>query len=139
LTNEELLDTERSLHSLADELVKLKTAIQQYEETRNGLSSVIDSVESISTTSMAIAENSKAMLARLEQGLKQLGEDTDRLSKEQKQHTKSLSLLEERLKEHAESVKQSSLSHSKLLKVVIGLLMALFAVELVNIALLVVR
>jgi len=144
LTSEPLLETEKLLNSLANELVKLKTAVGQYEETRNDLSKVKDSVEQISTASMAIAENGKGLLTKLEQmsleqKLKQLDEGNAELSNEQKRHTQSLNLIESRLKQNIESLTRNFSSQSKLLKIMIGLLLAVLAVGVADMVLLLIR
>lgn len=97
MTNPQFLETESLIHSLADELLKLKSAVEQYEETRKNLSNIHESLEKIGVANQSLAENTKAFMAKLEHinlegRLQQLHEANTTLQQEQAQQSKTLNL-----------------------------------------------
>lgn len=111
MTNAQLLETENLIRSLADELLKLKSAVQQYEETRTNLSNIHESLEKIGIASQSLAENTKTFMAKLEQidiekRLERLREDGSTLKEGQVQHAELLNSLGARIKDGTESISQ---------------------------------
>ena len=109
MTNAPFLETENVIRSLADELLKLKSAVQQYEETRKNLNNVHESLQNISVASQSLAENTKAFMTKLEKvnlegRLRQLEEQNAMFKQGQSEHTGLLSLLDTNLKQQLKTL-----------------------------------
>lgn len=109
MTKAPFLETENLIHSLADELLKLKSAVQQYEETRKNLNNIHESLQNISVTSQSLAENTKAFMTKLEKvnlegRLRQLEDQNALLKQGQSEHTGLLSLLDTNLKQQSKTI-----------------------------------
>jgi hypothetical protein len=114
--NEAFLETEKLVHSLADELLKLKSAVEQYENNRKSLDAVRESVQKIGNASVSLADNTKSFFAKLdgiglEKRLSKLQDDsssmiekhqeqTDMMTKQHEQQSKAVSLVDESLRGH---------------------------------------
>ena len=66
MTSEKILEAEQLLHSLSDEMLKLKSTSKHYEETKNNLQKMCESIDKISTTHQKLTENMSQFLAELE-------------------------------------------------------------------------
>ena len=137
--NEAFLETEKLVHSISDELLKLKSAVQQYEENRKSFNDVRESVTKIGEASVSLAANSKEFLTKLEQmeiekRLDKLKEDTSKLEQEHSQQLKSLGQLNENLNKHEEITLRIYQDQLRKLTVTQGLVGALLALEAATLA-----
>jgi len=66
LTNEKILEVEDLLESLSDEMLKLKSASKHYEETRENLQNMCESIDKISVTHQKLTGNMRQLLAEME-------------------------------------------------------------------------
>jgi len=130
MANAQLLETENLIRSLADELLKLKSAVQQHEETRANLSKIHESLEKIGASSQSLAENTRTFMTRLEQINieKRLAE----------LHQDSVMLIEGQAR-HAELMAQQHVQQSKMLNLTRILVMASLLAQIVTILILVLR
>jgi uncharacterized protein (DUF3084 family) len=134
MTNVSFLETENLIHSLADELLKLKSAVQQYEETRTNLGNIYESLQKISVANQSLAENTKAFMVKLEQinlegRLQQLHEQNTVLKQEQSRQNEQLGLLDAKMcQQHVHQSKTMSLTRI--------LVLALLLAQVATIALL---
>lgn len=121
MANAQLLETENLIRSLADELIKLKSAVQQHEETRANLSKIHESLEKIGASSQSLAENTKTFMARLEQiniekRLAELHQDDAMLIEGQARHAEYLNILDGKIKEDTEKGLQELREQTAMLK-----------------------
>jgi hypothetical protein len=104
MTNADILETEKIIHSLADELLNLKSATQQYEETRKNLGEIHESLEKIGVASQTLADKTSTFMARIEKidietRLERLLEDGSTLIEGQARHAGLLNNLDKRIGE----------------------------------------
>ncbi|MCK4481742.1 hypothetical protein KAU55_00840 [Candidatus Bathyarchaeota archaeon] len=66
MTNEKILEVEDLLKSLSDEMLKLKSASKHYEETRENLQNMCESIDKISVTHQKLTSNMSQLLAEME-------------------------------------------------------------------------
>ena len=66
MTSEKILEVEDLLKSLSDEMLKLKSASEHYEETRENLQNMCESIDRISVTHQRLADNISQLLAEME-------------------------------------------------------------------------
>jgi hypothetical protein len=66
LTSEKILEVETLLQSLSDEMLKLKSASKQYEETKDNLQKMCESIDKISITHKKLTDNMSQFLAEME-------------------------------------------------------------------------
>lgn len=120
--NESFLETEKLVHSLADELLKLKSAVEQYENNRKSLDAIRESMQKIGNASVSLADNTKSFLAKLdgigfEKRLNKLQDDssslieknreqTDMMTKQHEEQSKAVSLVDTSLTEHDKAMLQ---------------------------------
>jgi hypothetical protein len=133
MVNAQLLETENLIRSLADELLKLKSAVQQYEEARADLSKIHESLEKIGASSQSLAENTRAFMSRLEQiniekRLAELHQDDAMLIEGQARHA-----------QQAELMAQQHMQQSKTLNMTRILVLAALLAQAATILILVLR
>jgi hypothetical protein len=83
------------MNSLSDELLRLKSAVQQYEETRKSLNNVSGSTQKIGEACLGLAESTKSFVAKIEQigieeKLRKLQDNSSKLMQEQQEQSKKL-------------------------------------------------
>lgn len=83
------------MHSLSDELLRLKSAVEQYEDTRKSLNDVSESTAKIGEAGLSLAESTKSFVAKLEQigiekRLQQIQDNSSKLIQEQQEQAKKL-------------------------------------------------
>ncbi len=152
MANTQLLETENLIRSLADELLKLKSAVQQYGETHANLSKIHESLEKIGASSQNLAENTKAFMARLDQiniegRLEKLREDGLMLMQGQARHaeltiqkiSEESSTMRETQARQAELMAQQHMQLSKMLSLTRVLVMASVIAQIATILILVLR
>ena len=66
LTDNKFLDIEDSLQTLSEEMLKLKSASEHYDDTKESLLKICETVEKISDTHRRLAENMKNALDQME-------------------------------------------------------------------------
>ncbi len=66
MTSEKILEVEDLLESLSDEMLKLKTASKHYEETRENLQNMCESIDKISVTHHKLTDNISQLLVEME-------------------------------------------------------------------------
>ena len=66
MTNEKILEVENLLQSLSDEMLKLKSATKHYEETKEHLQNMCQSIDKISITHQKLTNNMSQFLAEME-------------------------------------------------------------------------
>jgi len=96
------------LQALSEELLKLKSASQNYEETKEHLQKMCESVDKVSLTHQKLTDNIRQVIAEMEKAnlenkktqefmLSQIGDeikkDTDKIHHDNANQTKSLRLL----------------------------------------------
>jgi uncharacterized phage infection (PIP) family protein YhgE len=121
VTNAQFLETENIIHSLADELLKLKSAVQQYEETRKNLDDIHESLEKIGVASQSLADNTKTFMAKMEQidietRLEKLREDGSMLIQGQARHAELLNNLGGKIEEETEKTLQQLREQTSMLR-----------------------
>ena len=60
------MELEKLLQSLSDEMLRLKSSSEQYEETKEQLQNICNLIEKISITHMKVTENMSEFLAEME-------------------------------------------------------------------------
>ena len=66
MTSEKILEVENLLQALSEELLKLKSASEHYEETKENLQKMCESIDKISLTHQKLADNTRQVLAEME-------------------------------------------------------------------------
>ena len=66
MTSEKILEVENLLQSLSDEMLKLKSASKHYEETKEQLQNMCESIDKISLTHQKLTDNMSGFLAQME-------------------------------------------------------------------------
>lgn len=66
IKNEKILEVEDLLQSLSEEMLKLKTASKHYDETKENLQSICESIDKISITHQKLTENMSNFLVEME-------------------------------------------------------------------------
>lgn len=66
MTSEKILEVENLLHALSEELLKLKSASEHYEETKENLQKMCESIDQISLTHQKLTDNIRQVLAEIE-------------------------------------------------------------------------
>ncbi len=155
--NEAILETEKLVHSLSDELLKLKSAVEQYEESRKSLDAICESLERIGNASAGLVENTKQFLTELdkigfEPRLQQLQDDSARIIEGHTQQLDALNNIQKNLNQHSvameqrqkdqlnkisehdERMRQASREQSNKMKVAQGLILVLLALQAVTLA-----
>jgi phage host-nuclease inhibitor protein Gam len=66
LTSEKILEVENLLQALSEELLKLKSASEHYEETKENLQKMCESIDKISLTHQKLTDNIRQVLAEME-------------------------------------------------------------------------
>ena len=160
--NEAILETEKLVQSLSDELLKLKSAVERYEENRKGLNAIREILESIGNASSVLAENTRQFLAELnkigfEPRLQQIQDDSAKLVQGHAKQLDSLKNIQDnlnrqgttieqnykdqlsKLRDHDERMHQASLDQAKKLRLTQGLILALLALEAATLAAIFIR
>lgn len=68
-TSNKILETEKLLDSLSEEMMKLKSVSEVYNRTQEELQRICDSIDTLSKTSSNLANNVKSFLPALEKNL----------------------------------------------------------------------
>ena len=66
MTSERILEVETLLQALSEELLKLKSASEHYEETKENLQKMCESLDKISLTHQKLTDNIKQVLGEME-------------------------------------------------------------------------
>ena len=66
MTSKKILEVENLLQSLSEELLKLKSASEHYEETRENLQKMCESIDKVSQTHQKLTENMSQAIAEME-------------------------------------------------------------------------
>ena len=66
MTSKKILEVENLLQSLSEELLKLKSASEHYEETRENLQKMCVSIDKVSQTHQKLTENMSQAIAEME-------------------------------------------------------------------------
>jgi len=66
LTSEKILEVENLLQALSEELLKLKSSSEHYEETKENLQKMCASIDKISLTHQKLIDNIRQVLAEME-------------------------------------------------------------------------
>jgi len=66
VTGEKILEIENLLQALSEELLKLKSASEHYEETRENLQKMCESIDKISQTHRKLTENMNQAITEVE-------------------------------------------------------------------------
>ena len=66
MTSEKILEVENLLQALSEELLKLKSASEHYEETKENLQKMCESIDKISLTHQKLTDNIRQVLAEME-------------------------------------------------------------------------
>ena len=66
MTSKKILEVENLLQALSEELLKLKSASEHYEETRANLQKMCESIDKVSQTHQNLTENMNQALAEME-------------------------------------------------------------------------
>ena len=91
----EFLKAEQLMRSLSDELLKLKSTIQQYEETRQTMKDLGQSTQEIGQACISLTENTKSLVVRLQQvafedNFQKLQDISSELKQQQQEQAKKL-------------------------------------------------
>lgn len=66
MTSKKILEVENLLQSLSEELLKLKSASEHYEETRENLQKMCESIDKVSQTHQKLTENMNQAITEME-------------------------------------------------------------------------
>ena len=66
MTSEKILEVENLLQALSEELMKLKSASEHYEETKENLRKMCESIDKISQTHQTLTNNIRQALVEME-------------------------------------------------------------------------
>jgi dsDNA-specific endonuclease/ATPase MutS2 len=153
LTSEKILEVENLLQSLSDELLKLKSATKQYEETKDNLQKMCESIDKISLTHQKLTDNMSQFLAEMEK-VNLEGEKTRECIKstnaeaksffEEEAHkyqtaaeaslSKKYNELSDEFKKQGDRILQENISQSKALRFTRSLILLGIVIEAVIIA-----
>jgi hypothetical protein len=119
--NESILETEKLVHALSDELLKLKSAVDRYDENREGLNAIREILASIGTASSNLAENSKQFLEELdkigfETRLGQIQDASAKLVQSQARQVDSVNSVQEDLNQHIRTTEKNHSDQLRRLK-----------------------
>ena len=89
--NEKILEVENLLQSLTDEMLKLKSATKNYEETKENLQNMCESIDRISVTHQKLTNNMSQFLAEIKK--MNYREQTDKILQQGESQSKALSDL----------------------------------------------
>ena len=98
------------MQSLSDEMLKLKSATKNYEETRGNLSNMCESIDKISATHQKLTDNMSQFLAEIKK--MNYREQTDKILEQGENQAKALSDL---ITERTDSIIKNHQNQSKAL------------------------
>ena len=88
LASEKILEVEDILRSLTDEMLKLKSATKNYEETKENLQDICESLDRISATHQKLTDNMTQFLAEIKK--MNYREQTDKILQQGETQSKAL-------------------------------------------------
>ena len=91
MANEKILEVENLLQSLSDEMLKLKSATKNYEETKENLQNMCESIDKISMTHQKLTNNMSQFLAEVKK--MNYREQTDKILQQGESQSKALRLV----------------------------------------------
>ena len=91
LANEKILEVENLLQSLTNEMLKLKSATKNYEETKENLQNMCESIDKISMTHQKLTNNMSQFLAEIKK--MNYAEQTDKMLQQSESQSKTLRLV----------------------------------------------
>ena len=118
MANEKILEVENLLRSLTDEMLKLKSATKNYEETKENLQNMCESIDKISITHQKLTNNMSQFLAEIKK--MNYREQTDKILQQGESQSKALGDL---LTKQTERILQHNENQSKALRLVKYLVM----------------
>jgi uncharacterized phage infection (PIP) family protein YhgE len=150
LTSKKILEVENLLQALSEELLKLKSASEHYEETRESLQKICGSIDKISQTHQKLTENMNQAITEMEKANsenKKTREFMQSLYDEAKQlfdaeahrHeaaveaslTKRYNEISDEIRKQTETIQQDNANQSKALRLIESLIVVGIAMEAV--------
>jgi sugar-specific transcriptional regulator TrmB len=110
LANEKILEVENLLQSLTNEMLKLKSATKNYEETKENLQNMCESIDKISMTHQKLTNNMSQFLAEIEK--MNYRELTDKILEQGESQSKALS---DEFRKQTDRILQNNESQSRAL------------------------
>ncbi len=110
MANKKILEVENLLQSLSDEMLKLKSATKNYEETKENLQKMCESIDKISMTHQKLTNNMSQFLAEIEK--MNYREQTDKILQQGENQSKALS---DEFRKQTDKILQHNESQSKAL------------------------
>ena len=111
MANEKILEVENLLQSLTDEMLKLKSATKNYEETKENLQNMCESIDKISMTHQKLTNNMSQFLAEIEK--MNYREQTDKILQHNESQSKALG---DEFREQTDKILQNNESQSRALR-----------------------
>lgn len=118
MANEKILEVENLLQSLTDEMLKLKSATKNYEETKENLQNMCESIDKISMTHQKLTNNMSQFLAEVKK--MNYREQTDKILQQGESQSKALGDL---ITEQTDRILQNNENQSKALRLVKALIL----------------
>jgi small-conductance mechanosensitive channel len=69
--SETFVETEKLIHSLSDELLKLKSAVEHYESSQRSLDAIRDSIQKVGDNTLALVETTRVSMELIQQDIGQ--------------------------------------------------------------------
>jgi len=110
LANKKILEVENLLQSLTNEMLKLKSATKNYEETKENLQNMCESIDKISMTHQELTNNMSQFLAEIKK--MNYREQTDKILQQGESQSKALGDL---ITEQTDGILQNNENQSKAL------------------------
>jgi CHASE3 domain sensor protein len=118
-----ILETENLLKSLSEEMVKLKSASQHYDETQKNFQSISESLEKISQTHNELTDNIKQFLSIMEKNVQENKRNQEII---QKASDETKDFIKTTMEGHRTAVNESLSQQNVFLTKRIGQLKSLF-------------
>ena len=150
MTSKKILEAENLLQSLSEELLKLKSASEHYEETRENLQRMCESIDKVSQTHQKLTENMSQAIAEMENAnsenkktrefIQSLYDEAKHLyDAEAHRHeavveaslTKRFNEISDEIRKQTESIRQNNANQSKALRLVGSLIVVGIVMEAV--------
>ena len=110
MANKKILEVENLLQSLTNEMLKLKSATKNYEETKENLQNMCESIDKISMTHQELTNNMSQFLAEIKK--MNYREQTDKILQQGESQSKALGDL---ITEQTDGILQNNENQSKAL------------------------